>query len=83
MILGASFDDPPAAGLNTGICSVRELSASSETEAQSRRKVPTRETWLCCDKSGLSLYMCSSGRGPRQAPQEESPGLLCTVLCTD
>lgn len=45
MILGVSFDDPPAAGLNTGICSVRELSASSETEAQLRRKVPTRETW--------------------------------------
>lgn len=42
MVLGLAFDDPPGAGLSTGICSVKELSASSETEAQSRRKVPTR-----------------------------------------
>lgn len=45
MILGVSFDDPPAAGLDTGICSVRELAAGSETEARLRRKVPARETW--------------------------------------
>lgn len=51
------------------------VSASSETEAQSRRKMPTRETWLSCDKSRLSTCPVADD-GPRRAPQEES--LLCT-----